>query len=1115
MNRKILLLLIIGLFFGNSLIYAQTQLNQKNNFEKVDEDKPEIIPGKIIVKFKENSAILAKSPKQKMMTLQGMLPTNIENLAAPYENIFDSKFEDKFGIERIHEIEVLENVDILNLINYFNNREDVEYAEPVYARYISAVEPNDPGYATQYAPKITDCPRAWDLTTGEGVLIAIVDNGVFYNHPDLEANMWVNEADPVDGIDNDNNGYVDDYRGWDFVGNSNGQQFYPDNDPKPTDSGVSHGTHVAGCAAAVGNNNIGVIGPAFNAKIMPVKIGPDNPQTMAVYEGYKGILYAAKMGADIINCSWGGGGYTQSEKEIIDQALSYGSIILAAAGNEAKPMEYYAQYPAMYEGVISIGASNSDDEVAESFTNYGWYNCIYAPGEQIYSTFPTVGYEKQNGTSMACPVASGIAALIKSIHPEYTWKEMYHQLRSTSEDVFSGDGVDKDDLRMLYFGRVNAYHATYFNNPNIEADPMPGISISELVIDDGAEYISTYEEHDITLRIKNYLGDAENLQIEIVAYDSFIELEYELVSTAVFASKEEMTIPVKATLNEMNPWHEGSARVLVKYKADNGYDDLEMIEIPISMESVNSTNILTPIPSFYYAGAVNAYSPDFNSCWIAGYYYNGYGPLFAVIEANQFNFNTPQGFYYEYFTSVYAFDSKHGIFGTSRGNLAVSTNGGNSFEKTNLTHITGFINDVAFLNKTHGVVIGKPMNGKFGIGYTTDGGVSWLASNDSPEASGNETPVSGAFDFNKEGSVWFGTSTGRVFRSRDGGQKWSAGKKIHADGKVAALAFLDENNGLALYSVKSGGEATTIAATSNGGYIWKKNVFDFEDIKQLPISIFAPEGSEYIFIHMKNGCIYRTKDLGETWEPILSEKSSLADVSTASFNVEESQGRVFSAGGNLSIQNFDYSEPEPAVDYMGVNPFVFDTTLIGKSKIKTFKFENTGNTILTIEEVTITLDNAEEGEFETVMPPAGSIYPGENITVRVRFKPTHEGNRTAVLKFTASEMEIEVDMSGVGEEEEIDVSVNEVDFVAELSAEITPNPVSEKAVLSYELNKMTNMNIKLYNEIGELVKVIFEGKSSQGLNQVSFDCTNLVSGVYIIRLTDGKTAITRKIVVEQ
>jgi subtilisin family serine protease len=223
-----------------------------------------------------------------------------------------------------------------------------------------------------------DAPEAWELTTGSSdVVIAVIDTGVAYDHPDLTDNIWTNtgETSCSDGIDNDGNGYVDDCHGWDFIGD--------DNDPTDYNG---HGTHVAGIIAAVGNNNTGISGVMWQAKIMPLRfLGVNGIGTTA--DAVSAILYANAKGAHVINNSWGGSGYSQTLKDAIDASSA---VIVCAAGNNSKNNDSVPFYPAGYtsSNLIAVAATNHDDALA-SYSNYGVNSVdVAAPGSSIYSDVP-------------------------------------------------------------------------------------------------------------------------------------------------------------------------------------------------------------------------------------------------------------------------------------------------------------------------------------------------------------------------------------------------------------------------------------------------------------------------------------------------------------------------------------------------------------------------------------------------------------------------------------------------------------------------------------------------------------------------------------------------------
>jgi thermitase len=257
---------------------------------------------------------------------------------------------------------------------------EVLYAEPNFI-YRAALTPNDPRYGelwglNQPSDADIDGPEAWDLTSGSSaVTVAVVDTGVAYDHPDLAPNMWTNPGDPPGGGDNDGNGFADDTRGWDFISN--------DNDPR--DLG-GHGTHVAGTIGANGNNAIGVTGVNWDVTLMPVRVlGPDGGTNAQVTNGFD---YAGDMGARIANASLGGGGYSQTMKDVIDGHPD--TLFVVAAGNDGENNDSAPAYPCNYTSVnlICVAATDNADALAD-FSNFGATSVdLAAPGTGILSTWP-------------------------------------------------------------------------------------------------------------------------------------------------------------------------------------------------------------------------------------------------------------------------------------------------------------------------------------------------------------------------------------------------------------------------------------------------------------------------------------------------------------------------------------------------------------------------------------------------------------------------------------------------------------------------------------------------------------------------------------------------------
>jgi thermitase len=353
----------------------------------------------------------------------------------------------------------------------------VEYAEPNYIYRIvggATSLPNDPklnklwglhntgeksngdmGEISGKAGIDIDAHRAWEIETGNGkVVIASIDTGVDYTIEDLAPNMWVNEAEKNGraGIDDDNNGVIDDIHGYNAITGGG--------DPKD-DHG--HGSHTSGTIAARGNDGKGVVGVNWDAKIMAIKfLAAEGGGTLD--DAVKAIDYAIKMKADIMTNSWGGGPYTQSLYDAIKRAKDAGILFVAAAGNAGTNVDESPEYPAAYDldNILSVAAIDNAGEMAY-FSCYGKKAVdVAAPGVNILSTVPG-GYEAWSGTSMAAPHVTGVAALLKAANPDLGWMEIKERIMKTAVPLGSLRG------KIATGGLVNAYNA--LTNTMPEADP--------------------------------------------------------------------------------------------------------------------------------------------------------------------------------------------------------------------------------------------------------------------------------------------------------------------------------------------------------------------------------------------------------------------------------------------------------------------------------------------------------------------------------------------------------------------------------------------------------------------------------------------------------------------
>lgn len=394
----------------------------------------------------------------------------------------------------------------------------VVYAEPMPKRYLSFV-PNDPRVQEQYHLARIRVFEAWDLLPTplkDTVLIAIVDTGLDYLHDDLKDNIYSNPGEiPGNNIDDDGNGFIDDIRGWDFLGATGVKG---DNDPRP---GNAHGTHVGGLAGAAVNNGIGVAGVAINAKLLPVKIGIDNPQSRAVASSYEGVMYAAAMGADIINCSWGGSTNSRSEESIINAAVDLGSTIIAAAGNEGREIAFY---PASYPRVLSVGSVDEDD-YRSSFSNYHTSVDVSAPGSFILSTYPRpTNYSTDNGTSMSSPIVAGLAALVKLKNPAFTPLQIMAQIKATTDNI--DEHLSTPIVGKLGSGRINAYRALS------ESNTRAAVVLSSTLQDANTNSLLEPGEHILlSANVLNVLSAIDNAELSIrILSDYNFNLNTEVVA---------------------------------------------------------------------------------------------------------------------------------------------------------------------------------------------------------------------------------------------------------------------------------------------------------------------------------------------------------------------------------------------------------------------------------------------------------------------------------------------------------------------------------------------------------------------------------------------------------
>ncbi|MBX7046353.1 MAG: S8 family serine peptidase [Ignavibacteria bacterium] len=496
-NYTTLLFICLQLVFA---ISVNSEENERLNYK----------PEKIIIKTKKELKISEATGKISLRTGVSSFDKIIEeysiNKAEPVFrlNNGDAELFEKLGMSRIYVLhfDTYNSKSVERAVKDFSSEDFVEFSEPVFIGEAAGKKelklsftPNDEMFSKQwYLNNEGQIPptgrgnakigadiniiNAWDVEKGsDKIIVAILDSGIKDDHPDLKNRIWVNEKEiPDNGIDDDDNGYIDDYKGWDFA--------YEDN--TPTD-GFGHGTNIASVIGCSTNNAIGFAGVNQKCKLMNCKNLSSNNNGEYIWWA-QSIKYAVDNGANIINMSEGGSDYSKTLKTAIDYAIEKNILICAAMMNKGDDQDYY---PASIKGVFAIGATDTDDTRCLRFT-WGGGSCwgkhisVVAPGNKIYG----LDYENVNnyesmwsGTSQSTAIVSGIASLLLSQKPSRTAEELKGIITSTAKDLVGDTREDKQGWDKYYgYGRVDTYAAlTYSYMPvqNKNKEEQDKVTINE------------------------------------------------------------------------------------------------------------------------------------------------------------------------------------------------------------------------------------------------------------------------------------------------------------------------------------------------------------------------------------------------------------------------------------------------------------------------------------------------------------------------------------------------------------------------------------------------------------------------------------------------------------
>ncbi len=602
---------------------------------------PQVIPGELIVKIRSEKALSALSQniataKQQIRdrlaahNLRSMRPMwkevysrHVTRVLARHNRPSGTLAEIRNDLSRIYRVQYSGNTAPQELAKKLSRLPDVEYAEPVYIRH-TAVTPNDTYYTQESAYLAAqNFPAAWNVSKGSsGVIIAIIDTGVDYTHPDLKNKMWKNMAEEngTPGVDDDGNGFVDDSIGWDFwESGNNGTNIVTDNNPVGEYS--DHGTHVAGIATAATNNNLGIAGTGYNCRFMAVKVGGTQDHHDDIGFGFAGIWYAAVNGADVINCSWGGSGGSKAEQDIINQVAKMGTVVVCAAGNDHSSEAFF---PASYRHVISVGSvgtsSTGGFNLKSDFSDYGPYIDVMAAGYGIYSTIFDSSYGIKSGTSMAAPMVSGLAGLIKASHPDWSAYRIESQIRATATRIDNANYYSYE----LGHGLIDAYKALTATTPGLDV-------VGHEFVNANGNKLNIGEPGTLKIFVTNYNAATQDARFTLSTSQADITVGSSLNTHSVIATGDTVEIDFPVTIGDHFDLSQVPTFRLDMSDDTYSYSDFRFIHYDKFLYDVVQTNQVQA--SFSSDGTI-AYQDPLNSLEPGGTGFNTFKPDSNVYSGN-------------------------------------------------------------------------------------------------------------------------------------------------------------------------------------------------------------------------------------------------------------------------------------------------------------------------------------------------------------------------------------------------------------------------------------------------------------------------------------------------
>ncbi len=580
-------------FFLFFLIVSSLVFGQKQKLHDA------IVPGLVIVKTTTDiSLIKDKQFSDFLNKISATSPAKrFPNAKKPQKeyNRFHQKLVDLTKIYEIHFSNKFSPETVSKQLNAFPF---VVYSQPYYLPEL-LYTPNDSLAGSQYALTHIHAFDGWDYEQGDStIIIGITDTGVDLDHEDLHDQIAYNYDDPPNGVDDDYDGFVDNFRGWDLGENDNNPQW----DESGTANVIAHGVWVSGLAAARTDNKKGIAGVGFRTKFLPVKI---SNEWGSLNQAYEGIVYAADHGCSIINCSWGGTTGHPYGQDVVNYATyNKNALVVAAAGNNGNDVLFY---PASYENVLSVAATNPRDEKWNK-SSYGICVDVCAPGDNVLMTYANNKYSGGWGTSFASPQVAGLAALVKAHYPDTLNALQIGEIIKVTCNYIDTIPYNKQFSGLLGAGLIDCGRALS------DTAMTPSIQFRNILYN-GQD--STIFPGNDTITIAgdfiNYLTPAQNLKVVLQTASPYIQIldsSFSAGTIGTLDSVSNQATPFRIALLPSAPYDETIDLKLIFTDTATGYSGFQYLRIIVSPSylDIYPNNISTTITANGRIG-FNRFSP--------------------------------------------------------------------------------------------------------------------------------------------------------------------------------------------------------------------------------------------------------------------------------------------------------------------------------------------------------------------------------------------------------------------------------------------------------------------------------------------------------------------------